>query len=178
MIYNLFISFSLLTSYCLTIGFALSSFMLQFWAEPLPKYLSPCSEDGSICRHQGQQCPRLSASFPSDLAFSWFTSFAWMGFKRSLTKEDLWDLPPDLTSRIIVPRFKRYWDPIVQKVLKHNASLHSGKDCSAPHENNKDEINEEVAFKLSPNKALEFKSPGKGKSKNDGGQTKNTLQMV
>lgn len=175
---TLYFYFSLLTTYCITIACALTSFTLQFWAEPMPKYLSPSSEIGTSCGPVEQQCPKLSASFPSDLAFSWFTSFAWKGFKRSLTKEDLWDLPPDLTSRIIVPRFKRYWDPIVQKVLIHNASLNYEKDSTRPNRHNEHEINPDVTFNLKQNKHLELKSPGKSKSKKVIGSPKNQEQMV
>ena len=170
--------FSLLTTYCITIACALTSFILQFWAEPMPKYLSPSSDIGTTCGPIEQQCPKLSASFPSDLAFSWFTSFAWKGFKRSLTKEDLWDLPPDLTSRMIVPRFRRYWDPIVQKVLIHNASLNYEKDSSIPNRQHEHEISPDVKFNLKRNKSLELKSPGKGKSRKDVGSPKNQAQMV
>ena len=114
---------SLFITYCLTIAGGLISFILQFWAEPLPNYSSPSSGVDTSTGHEGIRCPKLSASFPSELAFSWFTSFAWTGFKRALTKDDLWELPPELTSRQIVPNFKRYWDPAVQRALRHNITL-------------------------------------------------------
>ena len=112
----------LVTFICTMIGAAVS-FTLHFWAEPAPKYVAPESALGDFGEGEGKTCPKLSASFPSELAFSWFDKFAWTGFKRALTKDDLWDLPPELSSRNIVPKFKRYWDPAVQGILKYNASL-------------------------------------------------------
>ena len=112
----------LVTFICTMIGAAVS-FILHFWAEPAPKYVAPESALGDFGEGEGKTCPKLSASFPSELAFSWFDKFAWTGFKRALTKDDLWDLPPELSSRNIVPKFKRYWDPAVQRILKYNTSL-------------------------------------------------------
>ena len=49
----------------------------------------------------------MNASYPSYIAFSWFTGFAWTGFKRALTFEDLHDLPPSIKSCNVVPPFLR-----------------------------------------------------------------------
>ena len=163
---------SLFTTYCLTISGVLISFILQFWAEPLPSYLPPGTGIDSSIDHEGKRCPKLSASFPSELAFSWFTSFAWMGFKRALTKEDLWEMPPELTSRTIVPQFKRFWDPAVQSVLKYNSTLPVVKPNSTT-----DEANGDVSFNAKSNK-VEVNASPKEKPQEEAKSVKNNQKLV
>ena len=151
---------------------ALLSFILHFWAEPSRMYVTPDSGLADFDDEKDRMCPKLSASFPSELAFSWFTSFAWTGFKRALTKEDLWNLPPELTSRRIVPRFKRYWDPAVQSALKYNSSL--------PHSNTNavgNEGNGEVSFNAS-SKAIQVNTPPRGQKKNDSASSNTKPKVV
>ena len=116
----------------------LLSFILQFWAESSCIYVTPKYGTPDVSDERDHRCPKLSASFPSELAFSWFTGFAWTGFKRALTKEDLWELPPELTSRQIVPRFKRYWDVAVQSALKYNSTLPASSLNAASNKGNGD----------------------------------------
>ena len=170
----------LVTFICTMIGAAVS-FILHFWAEPAPKYVAPESALGDFGEGEGKTCPKLSASFPSELAFSWFDKFAWTGFKRALTKDDLWDLPPELSSRNIVPKFKRYWDPAVQSILKYNASLPQETNVVANEANGDvpqetkplaNEANGDVSFNATSNslqintsKSETVKSPETSKSK-------------
>ena len=149
---------------------AAASFILQFWAEPIAKYVTPVSDLDTFVNEEGNPCPKLSASFPSELAFSWFTGFAWTGFKRALTKDDLWDLPPELTSRQIIPRFRRNWDPAVESVLKHNASLPNDFKSSVIKETNGD-----ASFNASSNAVKVETSTGKKESK---GSAKSKLKLV
>jgi hypothetical protein len=63
------------------------SFSCHFFVEPRSAYEGPV--DGSVVSPRSSSddrpCPEEDASFPSHLAFSWFTGFAWTGFRRSLT---------------------------------------------------------------------------------------------
>lgn len=60
-------------------------------------------------------CPERSASFPSKLFFQWFDSFIWMGFRRPLVNEDLWQMNPEDTSTVVAPKFMKYWNQTVAK---------------------------------------------------------------
>ena len=64
------------------------------------------------------ESPIITASFPSKLVFSWFTGFAWTGFKRSLGFADLYDLPPYIQSGNVVPRFLEKWNQNQKEVPK------------------------------------------------------------
>lgn len=60
-------------------------------------------------------CPELSASFPSKLLFHWFDSFVWMGYRRPLENDDLWNMNPEDTSTEVAPKFLKYWNQTVAK---------------------------------------------------------------
>lgn len=77
------------------------SLALNFFVEPRAEYAQPSSTPTD-----DHPCPEINASFPSKLAFSWFTPLAWSGFKRDLTTPDLWNLVPYLKSRINSIRFE------------------------------------------------------------------------
>ena len=67
----------------------------HFFSESRPDYQSPGRGlESSSASTDSKESPIMNASFPSILAFSWFTGFAWKGFKRSLGFDDLHDLPP------------------------------------------------------------------------------------
>ena len=94
----------------ITLVFTLASLICHFFVDARPDYERPTNQDDSS--DSAKESPILDASFPSILAFSWFTGFAWMGFKRSLGFDDLHDLPPWFKSSKIVPRFLSKWDTI------------------------------------------------------------------
>ncbi|KAJ8688624.1 hypothetical protein QAD02_024419 [Eretmocerus hayati] len=52
-------------------------------------------------------CPKMSSSFSSRLAYSWFTGFAWAGFKHPLTFADLWTIDPEMSAHKVVSDFDR-----------------------------------------------------------------------
>lgn len=90
----------------ITALFMLGSLVCHFFSEPEPSYASPSGDDEPKPVNEN---PIMSASFPSILAFSWFTGFAWLGCKRSLTFDDLWDLPAYIKSSSVVPRYLSKW---------------------------------------------------------------------
>ncbi|GAA5929198.1 hypothetical protein JCM1841_006231 [Sporobolomyces salmonicolor] len=55
------------------------------------------------------ECPRLTANIFQRLTFSWMTPMMKMGYKKFLTEEDLWSLPPDDTAHALSERLERTW---------------------------------------------------------------------
>jgi len=41
------------------------------------------------------------------MTFAWFTDLAWIGFRRDLRHEDLWDLEPDIRCKVLHEEFDR-----------------------------------------------------------------------
>jgi hypothetical protein len=60
-------------------------------------------------------CPEGQASFPSRLTFSWFSSFALLGFRRPLLTTDLWNLNYEDMASEVIPLFDKYWDALLKK---------------------------------------------------------------
>lgn len=94
----------------LTAVFILASFICHFFVDVRPDYERPGPGGDVQSIEPSNESPVLNASFPSKLFFSWFTGFAWTGFKRSLGFADLYDLPPYVQSANIVPRFLEKWN--------------------------------------------------------------------
>ena len=105
----------------ITTGLLLASLICHFFVDARPEYERP--KDQQEVQDSSKESPILDASFPSILAFSWFTGFAWMGFKRSLGFDDLYDLPPWLKSSKIVPRFLSKWDATCDQETKAKTKL-------------------------------------------------------
>ncbi|XP_026732665.1 multidrug resistance-associated protein 1-like isoform X2 [Trichoplusia ni] len=61
------------------------------------------------------QSPEKTSGFPSKLTFSWFDPLAFTGYRRTLTKEDLWPLHPQLMSKEVVPKFNKFWQKSLKK---------------------------------------------------------------
>uniref|UniRef100_A0AAG5CWE8 ABC-type glutathione-S-conjugate transporter n=1 Tax=Anopheles atroparvus TaxID=41427 RepID=A0AAG5CWE8_ANOAO len=59
--------------------------------------------------------PELRTSFFSRLFYLYFDSYAWRGFRKPLTDDDMYDLNPEDTSRELVPPFDKYWFESVEK---------------------------------------------------------------
>uniref|UniRef100_A0A182Y9Z9 ABC-type glutathione-S-conjugate transporter n=2 Tax=Anopheles stephensi TaxID=30069 RepID=A0A182Y9Z9_ANOST len=59
--------------------------------------------------------PELRTSFFSRLFYLYFDSYAWRGFRKPLTDDDMYDLNPEDTSRALVPPFDKYWFESVEK---------------------------------------------------------------
>lgn len=95
-----------LASTSLAFGISLILWILAFLVDDQPLYIGP----GPI-KTSPNPSPELSASFPSNLTFSWFSSMCWSGFRRSIVAEDLWDLNPRDASTTLVPKFNSFWDP-------------------------------------------------------------------
>lgn len=59
--------------------------------------------------------PELKASFLSQLIFQWFDSTTWVGWRKPLTEQDIYDINPNDTSTELVPPFDKYFLESVEK---------------------------------------------------------------
>lgn len=62
-----------------------------------------------------RECPELGASFLSRLFFQYFDKFIYLGYKRPLVTDDLWDMKPEDQSIEVSPLFLKYWNKSVAK---------------------------------------------------------------
>nr|CAD7588456.1 unnamed protein product [Timema genevievae] len=60
-------------------------------------------------------CLEKSVSFPSRMFFTWLDPLVWKGYRSPLTHDQLWNLNPEDTSRVVVPKFDRRWDKAVRE---------------------------------------------------------------
>ncbi|BGP53294.1 hypothetical protein JCM8202v2_000853 [Rhodotorula sphaerocarpa] len=56
-----------------------------------------------------KECPRLRANIFQRLTFSWMTPMMKTGYRKFLTEEDLWSLPPDDTAYALGQRLEKAW---------------------------------------------------------------------
>lgn len=54
-------------------------------------------------------CPKETASFPSKLMFFWFDKFAYLGFRRPLTPDDLWEIRRIEKCQNLFSQFNKLW---------------------------------------------------------------------
>lgn len=60
-------------------------------------------------------CPEESSGFLAKILFSWFDKLAWLGYKKPLVIEDLWDLKPEDSAVEVVPIFDKNWQATLRK---------------------------------------------------------------
>lgn len=53
--------------------------------------------------------PELIAGALNQMFFSWFTITTWIGFKRPLIEDDIYDINPQFASNELVPTFDKYF---------------------------------------------------------------------
>lgn len=94
-------------SYMIYFPLILINLGLNFVADRPPTYCSYESLD--------KPSPGLSASFPSKLFFGYFDKFTWTGYRKPLEMNDIWDLNPENTSTVLVPKFDKFWHKSVEK---------------------------------------------------------------
>jgi len=76
-----------------------------------------CWPDLGGYKPQGKEPPETTASFLSQMAFSWFDKLIWQGYRTPLTQEDLPDSPHSVDVQSNVSVFRANW-------LKKVHSLH------------------------------------------------------
>ncbi|XP_071095145.1 multidrug resistance-associated protein 1-like [Haliotis cracherodii] len=97
-------------------GLLLFEFILQ-WFSDTPKLRQGYEVIGN------RPCPEVTASFPSRLVYWWIAKLVFIGYKRGIEEDDLWDLNPRDQSRTLVPPFEKAWTQEVNKVKTKNLSL-------------------------------------------------------
>ncbi|GAA5978963.1 hypothetical protein JCM5350_004190 [Sporobolomyces pararoseus] len=80
--------------------------------------LSESSEGGSADVWEQPECPRLRANIFSRLTFSWMTPMMTTGYRKFLTEEDLWSLPPDDTANALGSRLEQAWQARRDKLAR------------------------------------------------------------
>ena len=113
----------LLIFYSFQYGLHIILFLLNFFADGQPK-----KYDARI-KALKRPSPKLSASFASNLLYTWSFPLLWKGFRNPLTTDDLWDMDPELTSRGQVPKFDNHLGPAMQnakqKAMIQNTPSHA-----------------------------------------------------
>lgn len=80
---------------------------------------------------QKKSCPEYTASFLNQLTFEWFTGLAILGNKKSLEREDLWDLNERDKAENLIPSFMENLKPEVEtyrKKIKYNPEAATQKN--------------------------------------------------
>ncbi|CAI2355592.1 unnamed protein product [Caenorhabditis sp. 36 PRJEB53466] len=71
-------------------------------------------------------CPEYTASFLNQLTFEWFSGLAYLGNKKSLEREDLWDLNERDKAQNLIPSFMENLKPEVEgyrRKIKNNPEV-------------------------------------------------------
>ncbi|XP_065205456.1 multidrug resistance-associated protein 1-like isoform X2 [Planococcus citri] len=124
-----------LVSYMIYYFIVLAVFLMNCFVDSPPR-ISPRRIDKNVC-------PRKESSFLSRLLFTWFEPLIWKGYRKSLQKEDLWNLDYSILSANIVPKFEKYWKETLEKIGK-NSDLKIKIKC----ENKKQHDINKVKYKL------------------------------
>lgn len=59
--------------------------------------------------------PELSAGALNKLFFEWFSSTTWLGFKRPLTEDDVYDINPEFASNELTPKFDKHFRESIER---------------------------------------------------------------
>ncbi|GIY40685.1 multidrug resistance-associated protein 1 [Caerostris darwini] len=70
-----------------------------------------------------RQSPEEGSSFISFLTFWWFNPMAFLGYKKPLSAEDMWELGDENKSETLQAEFDKYWRPLVNKVNSHHSQV-------------------------------------------------------
>ncbi|GIZ02574.1 multidrug resistance-associated protein 1, partial [Caerostris extrusa] len=76
-----------------------------------------------LCLGQLRQSPEEGSSFISFLTFWWFNPMAFLGYKKPLSAEDMWELGDENKSETLQAQFDKYWRPLVNKVNSHHSQV-------------------------------------------------------
>ncbi|EGT43916.1 hypothetical protein CAEBREN_28994 [Caenorhabditis brenneri] len=80
---------------------------------------------------QKNSCPEHTASFFNQLSFQWFSSLAYLGNRKPLEKEDLWDLNERDKAENLIPSFISHLKPEIDKyrrLIKNNPAAATPKN--------------------------------------------------
>ncbi|XP_076041208.1 ATP-binding cassette sub-family C member 3-like [Oratosquilla oratoria] len=74
--------------------------------------------------------PEYGASFPNRLVFGWVEGLVWRGWRRPLVEEDLFDLPPEHTSKNLGDRWRAHWSDFLKR-RRDSQKLRSRQELKA-----------------------------------------------
>lgn len=66
--------------------------------------------------------PEPRTSFLNKIFFHWFTYTTWIGFRRPLTENDIFDINPENTCRELIPPFDKYFAESIEKGRRQQAN--------------------------------------------------------
>ena len=74
-----------------------------------------------------RKAPEKNSSLLSVLTFWWINHLINIGFRRDLTRDDLWEIDEAEKARYVTEKFEKVWNPKAQEYLKmFNYTLKSG----------------------------------------------------
>ncbi|KAK9886060.1 hypothetical protein WA026_014842 [Henosepilachna vigintioctopunctata] len=112
-------------------------FILNCFADQSPRFTKyPKSK---------KPCPEEQSGFLSKLLFSWFDKLAWLGYKKPLVVEDLWDLKHEDSGAEVIPLFDKHWQATLRKCYSSSPGCQNTQVSFKPDSGN-------VAFSNSANK--------------------------
>lgn len=77
--------------------------------------------------HFWKECPLLGASFPSQLTFWWYNQMVILGFRKTLTQDDLWHLPVEFKAKSIFSKFRRFINGHIEDESKNKPTYENEK---------------------------------------------------
>ena len=116
----------------------LATYFMHFWADDPPKYidksrkltikealavLTLSNSDPLIAEQTEKTSPHITASYPSILVFNWVTKIIRVGWKKPLTDDDLYDLEPNDTCKVVNPKFAKNWDAQATRRARNNPEI-------------------------------------------------------
>ncbi|GAB1607734.1 resistance-associated 1-like [Argonauta hians] len=107
---------------CVTYGFMISQLILFCFAEKFTMdsrgyFELQSNEDLSV-----NPCPEDTSSFINKVSFHWITRLIVQGYKKSLEKSNLWDMPKYLQHGRSLPKFRHVWEKELAKQNKKDRS--------------------------------------------------------
>ena len=72
---------------------------------------------------QENSSPENMSSFLNRQTLWWFTRICAVGAKKPLELSDLYNLNPDDTSSVLVPRWTALWDPAIQRFMNKKKAV-------------------------------------------------------
>lgn len=95
------------TSFMIYFAISIAILVFNLFSDNMPRETKYARSEKEI--------PELSASFLSRITYSWFDKMAWLGYRKPLEEQDLWDLRPQESSKEVMPIFARHWNKNVRK---------------------------------------------------------------
>ncbi|CCD69448.1 ABC-type glutathione-S-conjugate transporter [Caenorhabditis elegans] len=96
-------------------GIRATLYIIAFTFSALELFLCCFADVPSDMYKSESSCPEYTASFINRLTFQWFTGLAYLGNKKSLENEDLWDLNEIDKAENLIPSFMQNLKPRIDE---------------------------------------------------------------